>query len=88
MIDSKYCFFLAGLLGVDQLSKRLFYDLKRGAELPFFQAAFNTGISWSLPVPFGVILFFSILGLLLFMYLWKKKLISSWVFVLLFAGTL
>ena len=76
-----------GLFLLDQLTKVLFYDYKIGQELWILEPVFNTGISRGLKLNAWIILIVSALGLGLFVYLWRKKYISSLVFVLMLAWT-
>ena len=74
-----------GLFLLDQLTKMLFYDYKIGQELSILEPVFNTGISRGLKLNAWIVLMVSALGLGLFVYLWRKKYISSLVFVLMLA---
>jgi hypothetical protein len=74
-----------GLFLLDQLTKMLFYDHKIGQELWILEPVFNTGISRGLKLNVWIILMVSAWGLVLFVYLWRKKYISSLVFVLMLA---
>ena len=74
-----------GLFLLDQLTKMFFYDHKIGQELWILEPVFNTGISRGLKLNVWIILMVSALGLRLFVYLWRKKYISSLVFALMLA---
>jgi len=57
---------------LDQLSKRLFYDLSRWASTFFLTPVFNTGVGWSIPIPLWITLLVAWLisgGVLI----WMKK---------------
>ena len=76
------------LFAWDQLSKRFFYDLKRGQEFPFLYPTLNTGISRGVQVYLPMVILISLLGIWLFVFLWKKKHLNDQVFLLFLAGTI
>lgn len=51
------------LLAADQLTKRLFYDLRIGEDTLLLTPAFNTGIGRSLPVPLELVTVLTIIAL-------------------------
>jgi len=75
------------LFGLDLLTKYLFYDLALWSDLFFISQVFNTGISWWMPLPLGMIYFVGFLSLWLFIWMYKKKYISWVILSLLIAGT-
>ena len=76
------------LFAWDQLSKCFFYDLKRGQELPFLYPTLNTWISRGMQVYLPIVILVSLLGIWLFVFLWRKKYLNDRVFILFLAGTL
>ncbi len=76
----------ASLLTLDLLTKYFFYNQKIFPEL--FTPAFNTGISWSLPVPYWIIYCIAWGAILALSYLVIKKQLSRYVFAFFLAGTL
>lgn len=82
------CLYILALLAWDQLSKWFFYDLKRGQELPFLYPTLNTGISRGVQVYLPMVILISLLGIWLFIFLWRKKHLNDRVFLLFLAGTL
>ena len=81
-------FLMLVLFAWDQFSKWFFYDLKRGQELPFLYPTFNTGISRGVQVYLPMVILISLLGIWLFIFLWRKKHLNDRVFLLFLAGTL
>ncbi len=73
-------------LTLDLLTKYFFYTKKRFPE--FFTPAFNTGIAWSLPVPYWSIYCIAAGVLITLTYLVIKKQLPRYVFTLFLAGTL
>ena len=84
----KIWLYILTLLAWDQLSKCFFYDLRRRQELPFLYPTLNTGISRGVQVYLPMVILISLLGIWLFVFLWKKKHLNDRVFVLFLAGTL
>ena len=76
------------LFAWDQLSKWFFYDLKWGQELPFLYPTLNTWISRGVQVYLPIVILVSLLGIWLFVFLWRKKYLNDRVFILFLAGTL
>ena len=76
------------LFAWDQLSKWFFYDLKWGQKLPFLYPTLNTWISRGVQVYLPIVILVSLLGIWLFVFLWRKKYLNDRVFVLFLAGTL
>ncbi len=75
------------LLGIDMISKYIFYTLKYMQDSILIRPVLNTGISRSLPLPFILILWVSILGIGAFIRLFVKNKIGLVVTTLLIAGT-
>ena len=84
----KIWFLILFLIALDLLSKQIFYNLKIGQELPFLHPVFNTGISRWMTIPFRFIMILSFLGIIFFIFAYKKRRISDWIVIFLFAGTL
>ena len=76
------------LLLIDRGTKYAFYDLRIGESLFFLTPVFNHGISRGIHINQIVIWCISLLALWFFVYLYYKKAISTWIFILLIAGTL
>ena len=76
------------LFAWDQLSKWFFYDLKWGQKLPFLYPTLNTWISRGVQVYLPIVILVSLLGIWLFVFLWRKKYLNDRVFILFLAGTL
>ncbi len=76
------------LIGLDLISKYLFYNLKYLEHTPLILPTLNTGISRSLPVPLMIIITMSIWGIWLFMRLFIKNKVWSITTALLMAGTI
>ena len=76
------------LLLIDRGTKYAFYDLRIGESLFFFTPVFNHGISRGIHINQIVIWCISLLALWFFVYLYYKKAVSTWIFILLIAGTL
>ena len=76
------------LIGIDMVSKYLFYNLKYLNETTLIRPTFNTGISRSLPVPFLLIIIISMVGIWGFIWLFVTKKIHRVVTALLIAGTM
>ena len=83
----KIWLYILTLLAWDQLSKWFFYDLRRGQDLPFLYPTFNTGISRGVQVYLPMVILISLLGIWLFIFLWRKKHLNDRVFLLFLAGT-
>ncbi len=80
-------FIVTALLFVlDMLTKYFFYNQKLFPDI--FTPAFNTGISWSLPVPYRIIYLIAWGAILLLTYLLIKKQLSWYIFAFFLAGTL
>ncbi len=75
-------------LGIDQYSKYVFYTLQWGSELPFITSTFNKGISRGISIPMLIILGLSLICMVGICYLFYKKYITKWEFILFFAGSL
>lgn len=76
------------LLGIDLISKFFFYNIKYLEHTQMITPALNTGISWSLPVPFFIIIGISILGIGAIIRLYKKNTIWIRITGLLLAWTM
>lgn len=77
-----------GLLFLDQVTKYLFYDLKRGEVYWLLTPAFNTGIGWSIPIPLWFVHILTILVIFVVIRAWRKKYLWSWITVFLLSGAL
>ena len=75
------------LVGIDMLSKYIFYNLKYLNDTLLIRPTFNTGISRSLPLPFILIILISIIGIWAFIRLFIKRKINRFTAALLIAGT-
>ena len=82
------CLLVLWLLGFDWLSKYLFCDLWIWQNLRLFEPVINHGISWGISANRYVVIIFSLLWLVLFFLLLKRKYLRTSVFVFLLAGTL
>ena len=76
------------LIGLDQLTKYLFYNLEIWNQIFFLFPLLNRWISRWISVPMIVILVISFVCLWLFIYLFYKKYLTVLDFALLFAWTL
>lgn len=76
------------LLGLDLLTKWLFYDLQLRKELPFLHPTLNTGISRGIKIYLPFVILISFIGIGLFFWLWRQKKFGNLVFLLFLAGTL
>lgn len=84
----KIWLFVLVLLLVDRATKYAFYDLELGRDFSLIEPVFNYGISRGIAINRGLVLLTSVVGIWFFFYLWYKKHISYWIFILLIAGTL
>ena len=75
------------LVGLDMLSKYVFYNFKYLNETTLIRPVLNKGISRSLPVPYLVIMGVSIIGIGAFVWLFAKRKINRLITALLIAGT-
>jgi len=75
-------------VGIDLLSKYVFYNMKYLEHFSLFTPVFNEGISRSLPVPLIIIILISIGGIAVFIRLFKDKKINRIIAALLIAGTI
>lgn len=76
------------LIAIDLLSKRAFFDFKIWKELAILEPVFNTGISRGIQIYRPLVIGLSLLGIWFFFFLWHKKQLKNWIFILLIAGTL
>ena len=76
------------LLGLDLLTKWLFYDLQLRKELPVLHPTLNTGISRGVKIYLPFVILISFIGIGLFFWLWRQKRFGNLVFLLFLAGTL
>lgn len=76
------------LVAIDVVTKYLFYTQQRGEWSIRITPSFNTGVSWSLPVPYGIVISISLLGILLFLWLWRQKQLSRRLTAILLGGTI
>jgi len=75
-------------VGIDLLSKYIFYTKEYLEQFSLFTPAFNEGISRSLPVPLIIIILISIGGIAAFIRIFLKKKINRIIAALLIAGTI
>ena len=75
------------LIGVDQLTKYLFYNQEIWSQIFFLEPLLNDGISRWMDMPMVVIFAVSIICIWLFVYLFHKKYFTILDFSLLLAGT-
>lgn len=80
--------FIFLLVILDLFTKYIFYDLWYFQFLPFIKQAFNEWISWWISVNYSIVYFLTFFSTIFFIFLLKKNWISSFIFVLLFAGTI
>jgi len=76
------------LVGLDLLSKYIFYNLKYLEHISLIWPALNKGISRSLPVPFFITITISIIGLGAFIWLFVTKKLGRVISALLIWGTI
>jgi len=76
------------LVGLDLVSKYVFYDLKYLEHSFFVTPAFNTGISRSLPLPYLLIILVSCIGIGAIVRLYSKKKIGRIITGMLLSGTI
>lgn len=81
-------YYIIMLFCLDILTKYLFFDLWSGKYLPFIKPIINVWISWSIPLNINVSILLSFIALIVFIYLFKKKVLGKYVFILLFAWSL
>lgn len=75
------------LIGIDLVSKYVFYTLEYVKGIVRIHPVFNLGISRSLPMPFAIIIGMSFIGIGVFIFLFIKKKIPRWIAAFLIAGT-
>ncbi len=75
------------LVGIDMISKYIFYNLKYLNETALIRPVLNKGISRSLPVPMIIIIAISILGIGTFVWLYTSKELKRGISTILIAGT-
>jgi signal peptidase II len=76
------------LIALDQISKYFFYDQNLLNNLDIIQPVFNTGISRSLPVPYLLTIFITVLILWYLIRLYNKNKISKRVVIFVIAGAI
>lgn len=76
------------LIWIDQLTKYFFYNRGIWSQLLFIEPLLNDWISRWMSMPMVVILFVSIICVWVFVYLFHKKYLTVFDFVLLFAWTI
>lgn len=77
------------LLGIDLLSKYLFYDINWFNDSIFFiKPILNTGISRSMPVEYYIVIPITIIFSIFLIWFWKKRHIDNISFAMLLAGAL
>ncbi|NOZ44477.1 MAG: signal peptidase II [bacterium] len=72
------------LLFLDLWTKHGFYNLQWFSS-DFLTPVFNPGISWGIVLPQYLLWFFSLVALLLFAWMYRRKQITRWMFALLLA---
>ena len=80
--------FVSFLFIVDQISKYYFYDLAYGSECSFLQPVFTTWISWGMTIPMWLIITFSLVCIVLFIFLYRKQFLTVREFIFFMAWTL
>lgn len=75
------------LVASDMATKYIFYTQKIGETSMWITPSFNTGISWSLPIPYSIVIGVSIAGIALFIRLCKQKHLSRRLTTILLGGT-
>lgn len=76
------------LVASDMATKYFLYTQKMWETSIWLTPSFNTGISWSLPVPYSIVIGISIAGVGLFIWLWKQKYLSRRLTAILLGGTI
>ena len=76
------------LFWIDLLTKYLFCDCWIGKDLWLFEPVVNHWISWWISASLYFVIPVSILWIVAFFWLWKKKYLSDIVFIFLLAWTL
>lgn len=84
----KTIIYLILLLAFDQITKYIFFDMKILEWVFVFNPVLNTWIAWSIPIDYIFVYIISILALIVFYYLYHKKTIWMWEFILFSAGTI
>jgi len=74
-------------VGIDLVSKYFFYTLEYLRDINLIHPVLNLGISRSLPVPFFIIIFVSIVGIIAFVRLFVQKKFNRITAAFLIAGT-
>ncbi|MDR0650937.1 MAG: hypothetical protein LBG59_06130 [Candidatus Peribacteria bacterium] len=68
---------ILALLGIDQLSKCLFYTQQLRSDSSFLVPLFNKGISRGIIVPMGLTLLISVVCTLMFSYFFHKNYLTG-----------
>ena len=76
------------LITIDQITKYFFYDQGLLNNLNIIEPAFNTGISRSLPVPYLLTIFVTVLILWYLIALYRNNKISKRVVIFVLAGAI
>lgn len=76
---------IAILVGIDMISKYIFYNLNYLDETALIRPVLNKGISRSLPVPMIIIIAISIVGIGVFVWLYTAKELKREIATLLIA---
>ena len=75
------------LIGIDQVSKYVFYNLWVWNQIFFLEPLLNYWISRWMSMPMAIIISVSVICIWLFIYLFHKKYLTVLDFTLLMAGT-
>lgn len=86
----KYFFFVIWiiLLLIDQVSKYYFFNNALWSHLSLLEPSLNTWISFSIGISYLIVIPMTLVALLIFVYLYKRKEISESAAILLIIGTL
>ncbi len=76
------------LIFIDLFTKYIFFDKWFLSKYFLFQHVFNLWVSWWIEIPKIIIFILWFLWVILFIYLFKKKYINGFVFILLISWTL
>lgn len=76
------------LIALDLLTKYLLYDQAIGSQFALLEPAMNYGISFSVQVPYMIVIPLSIMAVVAFIYLYRYKSFPLWAMILLVAGTI
>lgn len=76
------------LIALDLLTKYLLYNQAIGSQFALLEPAMNYGISFSIQVPYMIVIPLSIIAVVAFLYLYRYKSFPLWAMILLVAGTM